>query len=90
MSEGRLVSAGGRVLGVTALADTLEDAVARAYDAVGQVQFENGFCRRDIGIRALHAKEVRGPAQRPQFAAWMPSDRTHLLQTSRPSDVQKH
>lgn len=57
LHDGRLFSAGGRVLGVTALADTLEEAVAKAYAAVGDVTFENGFCRRDIGARALRAGE---------------------------------
>lgn len=56
--DGGLVSAGGRVLGVTALADTLADAVKKAYAAVDQVAFPNGFCRRDIGARALLAGEV--------------------------------
>ena len=53
--NGRLVSAGGRVLGVTAVADTLEEAVHCAYEAVGQVDFSNGFYRHDIGHRALQA-----------------------------------
>ena len=48
-----LLSAGGRVLGVTAVADTLSQAVADAYALADQVTFENGFCRRDIGKRAL-------------------------------------
>ena len=49
----KLLSAGGRVLGVTATADTLEEAVKRAYALSDKVGFENGFCRRDIGKRAL-------------------------------------
>lgn len=56
--DGVLVSAGGRVLGITAMADTLADAVEKAYAAVDQVAFRNGFCRRDIGARALRAGEV--------------------------------
>ncbi|MFA5561045.1 MAG: phosphoribosylamine--glycine ligase [Eubacteriales bacterium] len=55
LSEGRLVSAGGRVLSVTATADTLAAAIERAYEAVGTIRFENGYCRRDIGRRALLA-----------------------------------
>ncbi|MBE6554599.1 MAG: phosphoribosylamine--glycine ligase [Ruminococcaceae bacterium] len=51
----RLLSAGGRVLGVTAIADTLDVAVQKAYDHAGKVQFENGYCRSDIGARALKA-----------------------------------
>jgi phosphoribosylamine--glycine ligase len=55
--DGTLVSAGGRVLGVTALADTLKEAVDKAYAAAAQVDFAGGFYRRDIGKRALAALE---------------------------------
>jgi phosphoribosylamine--glycine ligase len=55
--DGALKSSGGRVLGVVAKADTLEAAVAGAYDYAAKVRFENGFYRRDIGKRALAAKE---------------------------------
>ncbi|MBI1341102.1 phosphoribosylamine--glycine ligase [bacterium] len=50
---GRLVAAGGRVLNVSATASSLEKAVARAYEAVDRIRWEDGFCRRDIGWRAL-------------------------------------
>ena len=56
--DGKLVTSGGRVLGVTATADTLEDAVAKAYARAETVRFENRFYRRDIGARAL--KALRG------------------------------
>ena len=52
-SDGRLVTAGGRVLGVTALGDTFEDAIRRAYDSVGDIHFADVHYRRDIGKRAL-------------------------------------
>ena len=55
-TETGLVSAGGRVLGVTATADTLENAVKKAYKKVETVDFANGFYRHDIGARALAAK----------------------------------
>lgn len=55
--DGRLVTAGGRVLGVTALGKDLPEALDRAYDAVKRVRFENAYYRRDIGARALAAKE---------------------------------
>ena len=55
--DGALLSAGGRVLGVTAVKDTLEEAIAAAYDMTARVQFENGFYRRDIGAKALAAKQ---------------------------------
>ena len=57
-SEGeRLLSAGGRVLGVTATADTLEAALTLAYERVRSVKFENAYYRSDIGARALMAKK---------------------------------
>ena len=55
--DGRLLTAGGRVLGVTATADTLESAINSAYDKVKKVEFENAFYRKDIGAKALKAKE---------------------------------
>ena len=54
-TENGLVSAGGRVLGVVAVADTLQDAVKAAYAKTETVDFANGFCRHDIGARALAA-----------------------------------
>ena len=56
-TEKGLVSAGGRVLGVTAVADTLEAAVKKAYAKTETVDFANGFYRHDIGARALAAKK---------------------------------
>ena len=53
LQQGRLVSSGGRVLGVTALADTLEEAVTSAYKGVERVHFEGAHYRRDIGRRVL-------------------------------------
>ena len=55
--DGRLVTGGGRVLGVTAVADTLRDAIAQAYALADTIRFDNAFCRRDIGARALKAEE---------------------------------
>ena len=56
-ADGKLVTAGGRVLGVTATAPTLPAALEKAYAAADRVHFENAYCRRDIGRRALAAKE---------------------------------
>ncbi len=56
-TETGLVSAGGRVLGVTATADTLEEAIKKAYKKVETVDFANGFYRHDIGARALAANK---------------------------------
>ncbi len=50
---GRLLATGGRVLNVTARAPTLKEAQARAYRAVDLIDWPQGFCRRDIGWRAL-------------------------------------
>ena len=55
--DGETVTAGGRVLGVTAVADTLAEAVTAAYEKVGQIHFENAYFRHDIGARALKAEE---------------------------------
>lgn len=51
--DGAIVSVGGRVLGVTARGASLAEAQARAYAMVDQVDWAEGFCRRDIGWRAL-------------------------------------
>jgi len=50
---GQLLTAGGRVLGVTAAADSLQEALARAYQAMAEISFEGMYYRRDIGHRAL-------------------------------------
>ena len=55
--EGRLVTSGGRVLGVTATAPTLKEALADAYAAAETVDFEGKYLRHDIGRRALAAME---------------------------------
>ena len=53
----RLLTAGGRVLGVTATAPTLEEAIAAAYRNVEKVSFDNAYYRKDIGARAILAKK---------------------------------
>jgi phosphoribosylamine--glycine ligase len=53
VGDGGLVAKGGRVLAVTAIADTFANARARAYRAVDQIDFADGFHRRDIGWREL-------------------------------------
>ena len=55
LENGRLLTSGGRVLGVTEIADTLEDAVKNAYESVEKIHFDNAYYRRDIGKRALEA-----------------------------------
>ena len=55
-SDGALIANGGRVLNVTAIGGTVAEAQARAYQAVDLIDWPGGFCRRDIGWRAI-AKE---------------------------------
>jgi len=52
----RLVTSGGRVLGVTALSKNLKEAIRQAYRAVDKVYFEGMYCRRDIGYKAVGKK----------------------------------
>lgn len=53
MKDGKVVTVGGRVLGITALGANLEAAISRAYEAVDKISFEGMHCRRDIGKKAL-------------------------------------
>ena len=57
LADGKLLTAGGRVLGVTAVAGTLESAIEAAYGKVDSVKFGNAYYRHDIGARALMAKK---------------------------------
>ena len=57
IAEDKLVTAGGRVLGVTAVDETLEAAIASAYKKCDKVKFANAYYRKDIGARALAAKK---------------------------------
>jgi phosphoribosylamine--glycine ligase len=64
MEKGLVVTDGGRVLGVTALGDSLADARRRAYEAVSLIQFQGAFYRRDIAAKAMGSD--RGPAAPPE------------------------
>ncbi len=57
LEGGKLLTGGGRVLGVTETADTLENAIKKAYETVKQVSFANAYCRSDIGAKALAANK---------------------------------
>ncbi len=57
-ADGKLLTDGGRVLGCTAVADTLPEAIRDAYEIVSQVSFKNAYYRHDIGARAMKALEV--------------------------------
>lgn len=54
----QLLTAGGRVLGVTAAASSLDEALARAYQAMAEIQFDGIYYRRDIGHRAAARKKA--------------------------------
>lgn len=56
---GDIVSSGGRVLTVTASAATVEEAQKLAYNAIDQIEWADGFCRRDIGWRAVKAAKAK-------------------------------
>jgi len=55
MRDGALIADGGRVLNITARGHTIRDAVERAYRGVGEIDWSDGFYRRDIAWRALKA-----------------------------------
>lgn len=52
-SDGKIVSNGGRVLGVTALGDTLDSAITNAYDATEKINWSQKYCRKDIAKKGL-------------------------------------
>ena len=60
MKDGKLVTSGGRVLGVTATAECLECAIKGAYEKTERISFGNAYFRHDIGQRALAARTVKG------------------------------
>ena len=55
IKDGKLLTSGGRVLGVTATADSLRDALTLAYERTERISFGNAYYRHDIGQRALAA-----------------------------------
>jgi phosphoribosylamine--glycine ligase len=58
MKDDALVATGGRVLNVTAIGATVSEARDRAYAAIGEIRWENGFFRKDIGWRAVAREET--------------------------------
>ena len=56
IKDGVLVTAGGRVLGITCIADTLGEAIEKSYAATQKIGFKNAYFRKDIGARAMKAK----------------------------------
>ena len=57
LDNGVLKTSGGRVLGVSAIGNTLKEAIDKAYREGAKVKFENAYCRKDIGAKALRAEE---------------------------------
>ena len=51
--NGKIIANGGRVLGITALGSNVKNAQTKAYHAVDNINWQQGFCRRDIGWRAI-------------------------------------
>lgn len=56
--EQEIIATGGRVLGITAIGPTIAEALARAYESIGQIDWPAGFCRRDIAWRAIQPVPV--------------------------------
>ena len=59
LEDGKLLTGGGRVLGVVAKGDDLKSAIDKAYKNINKVSFANAYCRHDIGARALSAKNEK-------------------------------
>ncbi len=64
----RVLTDGGRVLGVTALGDTLADAKRRVYEAVALIEFRDAFYRRDIADKALHSGTLPAAESTPAYS----------------------
>jgi len=58
--DGRIIANGGRVLNVTAMGRTVGEAQAKAYEGVDRIDWAGGFCRRDIGFRAIERERSGG------------------------------
>ncbi len=59
LNDNKLLTNGGRVLGVTSIDDTLEGAIEKSYQKVKNIKFENCYYRNDIGLKALKAAEEK-------------------------------
>jgi phosphoribosylamine--glycine ligase len=60
VQDGDIVTAGGRVLGVTALGQEIAEAKAKAYEAVDKIEFDGAYCRRDIADKAIKKSQIAG------------------------------
>jgi phosphoribosylamine--glycine ligase len=70
LKDGKVVTSGGRVLGVTSLGDDTSEAISRAYEAVSRIRFAGAHYRTDIGAKALRRA---GKAASPQVVVVMGS-----------------
>jgi phosphoribosylamine--glycine ligase len=59
LDDHRVLTSGGRVLGVTSLASSLESAIMRTYEAVNKIHFEGMYYRRDIAAKGLRKKGIK-------------------------------
>ena len=57
--DGDIISIGGRVLNIVAIGSSIEDAQTTAYKAIDKIDWPEGFCRRDIGWRAVKAQKSK-------------------------------
>ncbi|MCK4830504.1 phosphoribosylamine--glycine ligase, partial [bacterium] len=57
-----LVTSGGRVLGITAMGETIKSAVQKVYRSIGNITFDGAYYRRDIGHRALTLNKIKSPS----------------------------
>jgi len=64
--NGDVVTAGGRVLGVTALGKQIADAKARAYEAVDKIKFDGAYCRQDIADKAIKKRKTQNENPKPK------------------------
>lgn len=55
LKDGKLLTSGGRVLGVTSVDSTLKGAIEKSYQKVKNIKFDNCYYRNDIGLKALKA-----------------------------------
>lgn len=74
LRDGKTVTAGGRVLGVTARAAKLEEAISAAYGAVKKISWEGCYYRTDIGQKALKRREGHCPSQAAKIGIVLGSD----------------
>ncbi len=81
LKDGKLVTAGGRVLGVTALGKSVAEAIDKAYEACDLIQWEGKYLRRDIGHRAL-ARATKGGAL-VAVVMGSPSDKEIMAETGK-------